>query len=302
MPRRCNPTARRVTLLPPPASFAFRIYGRPRCPPSSTGATPCGGAGQISCAVNVHGGRGLDQRLRHHQLPVAQASGNPVRRAVRRGGSEMGRRPATIRDTNAMHASAEVLARLSWTNRMVASAALCGAIVLAGLGVAHHLHRTPRSLAIPPRARTVASLTQAANRSLAADSRPHATTHATKLNVLPASNFQERRTATTIPPSLSQATRTRTLQMYAALPMSFEANAGQADPRVKFLAHAPSYSLFLTDRRGGPFASRTVARRETAPRRRPHSPCWSATASKSCPRRGRKVPGRQRGCRRCWER
>ena len=35
--------------------------------------------------------------------------------------------------------------------------------------------------------------------------------------------------------------------MYAALPMSFEANAGQSDPRVKFLAHAPGYSLFLTD-------------------------------------------------------
>ena len=35
--------------------------------------------------------------------------------------------------------------------------------------------------------------------------------------------------------------------MYAALPMSFEANAGQSDPRVKFLAHAPGYSLFLTN-------------------------------------------------------
>jgi hypothetical protein len=37
------------------------------------------------------------------------------------------------------------------------------------------------------------------------------------------------------------------IQMYATLPMSFEANAGQSDPRVKFLVHAPEYSLFLTN-------------------------------------------------------
>ncbi|MGB6855631.1 MAG: SBBP repeat-containing protein, partial [Terracidiphilus sp.] len=36
--------------------------------------------------------------------------------------------------------------------------------------------------------------------------------------------------------------------MYAALPMSFEANAGQTDSSVKFLVHAPGYSLFLTNR------------------------------------------------------
>jgi hypothetical protein len=38
------------------------------------------------------------------------------------------------------------------------------------------------------------------------------------------------------------------MKMYAALPMSFEANTGQTDPRVKFLARAPGYTLFLTDR------------------------------------------------------
>ena len=36
--------------------------------------------------------------------------------------------------------------------------------------------------------------------------------------------------------------------MYAALPMTFEANDGQADSRVKFLSRAPGYTLFLTDR------------------------------------------------------
>src|SRR6516165_9860191 len=29
-------------------------------------------------------------------------------------------------------------------------------------------------------------------------------------------------------------------------PLAFEPNAGQADPRVKFLSHGPGYALFLT--------------------------------------------------------
>jgi hypothetical protein len=33
---------------------------------------------------------------------------------------------------------------------------------------------------------------------------------------------------------------------YGRLPLSFEANAGQTDPRVQFLAHGPGYTLFLT--------------------------------------------------------
>jgi uncharacterized repeat protein (TIGR01451 family) len=37
------------------------------------------------------------------------------------------------------------------------------------------------------------------------------------------------------------------MKTYAALPMMFEANNGQTDSRVKFLAHAPGYTLFLTD-------------------------------------------------------
>src|SRR5258708_36119040 len=33
---------------------------------------------------------------------------------------------------------------------------------------------------------------------------------------------------------------------YGRLPLQFEANQGQTDPRVKFLAHGPGYSAFLT--------------------------------------------------------
>ena len=40
--------------------------------------------------------------------------------------------------------------------------------------------------------------------------------------------------------------RARAMQMYAALPMAFEANQGQTDGRVKFLAHAPGHTLLLT--------------------------------------------------------
>ena len=54
--------------------------------------------------------------------------------------------------------------------------------------------------------------------------------------------------ATAAPKSSSPAARSRAMQMYAALPMSFEVNAGQTDSSVKFLAHAPGYSLSLTNR------------------------------------------------------
>jgi hypothetical protein len=34
---------------------------------------------------------------------------------------------------------------------------------------------------------------------------------------------------------------------YGQLPLSFEANQGQTDPRVHFLSRGQGYSLFLTD-------------------------------------------------------
>jgi hypothetical protein len=46
---------------------------------------------------------------------------------------------------------------------------------------------------------------------------------------------------------------------YAQLPLAFEANEGQMDASVRFVARGPGYNLFLTDseavlalRRGGP--------------------------------------------------
>ncbi|MGH9433410.1 MAG: SBBP repeat-containing protein, partial [Terriglobia bacterium] len=42
------------------------------------------------------------------------------------------------------------------------------------------------------------------------------------------------------------ATRARVIQTYGKLPLAFEANLGQTDPQVKFLARGSGYTLFLT--------------------------------------------------------
>ncbi len=47
-------------------------------------------------------------------------------------------------------------------------------------------------------------------------------------------------------PSLSAAQRVKIGARFDALPVAFEANAGQTDPQVKYLARGNGYSLFLT--------------------------------------------------------
>ena len=49
-------------------------------------------------------------------------------------------------------------------------------------------------------------------------------------------------------PGQSTAHLSATPADYGKLPLSFEANQGQSDPQVKFLAHGQGYGLFLTDR------------------------------------------------------
>jgi hypothetical protein len=46
----------------------------------------------------------------------------------------------------------------------------------------------------------------------------------------------------------SSSAHPRTLADYGKLPLRFEANAGQTDPRVRFVSHGPGYTLFLTSR------------------------------------------------------
>ena len=47
-------------------------------------------------------------------------------------------------------------------------------------------------------------------------------------------------------PSTSKQMTARVVEAYGNLPLSFEANTGQADSRVKFLSRGPGYTLFLT--------------------------------------------------------
>jgi hypothetical protein len=48
------------------------------------------------------------------------------------------------------------------------------------------------------------------------------------------------------PAAVTPATRARINASFAALPLSFEANEGQTDPQVKYLARGNGYTLFLT--------------------------------------------------------
>src|SRR5437764_12808116 len=50
----------------------------------------------------------------------------------------------------------------------------------------------------------------------------------------------------TKPASSAEATQARLVGSYGKLPLSFEANQGQTDPRVKFLSRGKGYTLFLT--------------------------------------------------------
>lgn len=59
------------------------------------------------------------------------------------------------------------------------------------------------------------------------------------------------------------ASRTRVLRQYGQLPMTFEVNQGQTDPKVKFLARGPGYSLFLTPNEAV-FSLRTTAMEQGA--------------------------------------
>jgi len=53
-------------------------------------------------------------------------------------------------------------------------------------------------------------------------------------------NFQPRKADASVVPA------GKSVVSYAKLPLSFEANQGQIDPRVKFLSRGPGYTLFLT--------------------------------------------------------
>lgn len=130
----------------------------------------------------------------------------------------------------------------------ISGAALYGVALLVGVAIAGHWHRSPYSSTVAPRPAIPTSNTASARRPLPSAPPQIAIASRAKLTPLPRPEASETREPEASSHSLALASRVQAMKMYAALPMSFEANKGQSDPRVKFLAHAPGYTLFLTDR------------------------------------------------------
>ena len=79
--------------------------------------------------------------------------------------------------------------------------------------------------------------------------------------------------------------------LYAALPLSFEANRGQTDPSVSFLSRGRGYALFLTGQRGRADAQELVVRLSSG-----QKPPASAAALR-LQVAGRECPARRDRCR-----
>jgi MBG domain (YGX type)/Bacterial Ig-like domain (group 3)/Beta-propeller repeat len=115
----------------------------------------------------------------------------------------------------------------------------CGAILVAGLAAGSHWHRAAKAAGAWTVQPTPTSSAQAVQSSFAPPPLPQPVSHVSKLTPAPKSASS---------PAVSSESRARVMKTYAALPMMFEANNGQTDSRVKFLSHAPGYTLFLTDK------------------------------------------------------
>src|SRR6266851_9150201 len=62
------------------------------------------------------------------------------------------------------------------------------------------------------------------------------------LKALPTTAQQPAVPSTTVDPAL----RSKVINAYGKMPLAFEANQGQADPRAKFLSRGQGYEVFLT--------------------------------------------------------
>lgn len=132
--------------------------------------------------------------------------------------------------------------------RKIAGATGCCAVLLALLAAASHWHGVAHSSSTNSAATNSASHAASALFEFPSASQPLAVLHRAEPKAALRPSVSATLSATTVSTALLSRSRARAMKMYAALPMSFEANLGQSDPRVKFLAHAPGYTLFLTDR------------------------------------------------------
>src|SRR5208283_2509321 len=113
----------------------------------------------------------------------------------------------------------------------------CGVIVLAGLLEGYHWHRSPTAATSPLEA-TSLSNAGAERDSLTVAPEPRTISNPAKQPAAPDSAALLFRPAAVSSSATSLSSRAQAMKTYAALPMMFEANNGQADPRVKFIAHA----------------------------------------------------------------
>ena len=128
----------------------------------------------------------------------------------------------------------------------------CGVSLLLGLAAGTHWHLAVKVARLVPVDATLALSVRASQPSFALApklaSPPLAISHPEKLALAPGSAVFSRQHAAAPSPALSPAARAQAMKVFAGLPMMFEANNGQTDPRVKFLARAPGYTLFLADK------------------------------------------------------
>jgi hypothetical protein len=132
----------------------------------------------------------------------------------------------------------------------ITSGIACSAILLAGLAGRSHWHHSAKTAGASQHKSTLASSARAAQPlftvARAFASPPLAIAHQTRLTLTPGSAALALPPAADSSSALSPVVREQAVKVFNSLPIKFEANTGQTDPRVKFLSRGPGYTLFLT--------------------------------------------------------
>ena len=151
-------------------------------------------------------------------------------------------------------------------HRKLAAGIACGAILLVALAAGGHWHRAARAGVPSPLETTLASSARAPHPSFTLAPPPLAIAHVSKLAPAPESSASALRPAAAPAPTNSPISRARAEKIYASLPLAFEANQGQTDPRVKFLSRGAGYTVFLTRDEAVLSLPTRASRAKTSPR------------------------------------
>jgi hypothetical protein len=131
-------------------------------------------------------------------------------------------------------------------HRKLTARIACGAILVAGLAAGSHWHRAAKATGASTVQTTLTSSAQAVQSSFATLPLPQPISHVSKYRSAHESTTTPTGPASVYSSAISPEVRAQAIKTYAALPLRFEANQGQTDPRVKFLSHGQGYTLFLT--------------------------------------------------------